>query len=86
MNRTFQLHFFGCKTNQADAVSVAGLFERSGWREAKVNENPSLMIIQTCTVTMSADSQARQLIRRLKRNSPSSQILLTGCYAQRSES
>jgi threonylcarbamoyladenosine tRNA methylthiotransferase MtaB len=86
MNRSFQLHFFGCKTNQADAVSVAGLFERSGWREAKVNENPSLMIIQTCTVTMSADSQARQLIRRLKRNSPSSQILLTGCYAQRSES
>lgn len=85
MNRTFQLHFFGCKTNQADAVSVAGLFERSGWREANSNENPSLMIIQTCTVTMSADAQARQLIRRLKRNSPSSQILLTGCYAQRSE-
>ncbi len=86
MNRTFQLHFFGCKTNQADAVSAAGLFERSGWREAKTGENPSLMIIQTCTVTMSADAQARQLIRRLKRNSPSSQILLTGCYAQRSES
>lgn len=86
MNRTFQLHFFGCKTNQADAVSVAGLFERSGWREANSNENPSLMIIQTCTVTMSADAQARQLIRRLKRTSPSSQILLTGCYAQRSES
>ena len=85
MNRTFQLHFFGCKTNQADAVSVAGLFERSGWREARANENPSLMIIQTCTVTMSADAQASQLIRRLKRNSPSSQILLTGCYAQRSE-
>lgn len=85
MNRTFQLHFFGCKTNQADAVSVAGLFERSGWREANSNENPSLMIIQTCTVTVSADAQARQLIRRLKRNSPSSQILLTGCYAQRSE-
>lgn len=85
MNRTFQLHFFGCKTNQADAVSVAGLFERSGWHEANSNENPSLMIIQTCTVTMSADAQARQLIRRLKRNSPSSQILLTGCYAQRSE-
>jgi threonylcarbamoyladenosine tRNA methylthiotransferase MtaB len=86
MNRTFQLHFFGCKTNQADAVSVAGLFERSGWREADSDENPSLMIVQTCTVTMSADAQARQLIRRLKRNSPSSQILLTGCYAQRSES
>ncbi|HEY7162244.1 MAG TPA: tRNA (N(6)-L-threonylcarbamoyladenosine(37)-C(2))-methylthiotransferase MtaB, partial [Acidobacteriota bacterium] len=61
------------------------LFERSGWREASSSENPSLMIIQTCTVTMSADAQARQLIRRLKRNSPSSQILLTGCYAQRSE-
>jgi threonylcarbamoyladenosine tRNA methylthiotransferase MtaB len=86
MNRTFQLHFLGCKTNQADAVSVAGLFERSGWREAESYENPSLMIIQTCTVTMSADAQARQLIRRLKRNSPVSQILLTGCYAQRSES
>ena len=83
MNRTFQLHFFGCKTNQADAASVAGLFERAGWHEA--SNDPSLMIVQTCTVTMSADSQARQLIRKLKRKSPHSRILLTGCYAERAE-
>jgi threonylcarbamoyladenosine tRNA methylthiotransferase MtaB len=85
MNRAFQLHFFGCKTNQSDAVSVAGLFERSGWKQTQISEDASLMIVQTCSVTMSADAQARQLIRRLKRKSPSARILLTGCYAQRAE-
>ncbi|HSE41315.1 MAG TPA: tRNA (N(6)-L-threonylcarbamoyladenosine(37)-C(2))-methylthiotransferase MtaB [Acidobacteriota bacterium] len=85
MNRSFQLHFFGCKTNQADALSVAGLFQRAGWQQTESSNDASLMIVQSCTVTMSADAQARQLIRGLKRKSPGSRILLTGCYAQRAE-
>jgi threonylcarbamoyladenosine tRNA methylthiotransferase MtaB len=82
---TYQVHFLGCKSSQADAMGSAGLLQRSGWKEATENDPVSLILIQTCTVTMSADSQGRQLIRKLKQKHPAAKILLTGCYAQRAE-
>lgn len=83
MSLTYKLHFLGCKANQSDALSVAGLLERAGWMEANESEQPALNVVQTCTVTMSADAQGRQLVRKLKRDNPSAKILMTGCYAER---
>lgn len=82
---TFKVHFLGCKTNQSDALGYAGVLQKVGWRESSDTDPADLVIVQTCTVTISADSQARQMVRRLKRENPQSKILLTGCYAQRSE-
>jgi threonylcarbamoyladenosine tRNA methylthiotransferase MtaB len=42
-----------------------------------------LVVLNTCTVTASADEDARQMIRRVHRENPDAQILVTGCYAQR---
>ncbi len=42
-----------------------------------------LIIINTCTVTASADSDARSTVRRAHRENPDARILVTGCYAQR---
>jgi threonylcarbamoyladenosine tRNA methylthiotransferase MtaB len=84
MNSTFRIEFLGCKTNQSDALGYAGLLQRAGWKEASSGESPSMIVVQTCTVTMSADAQGRQLIRKLKRENPSSRLMLTGCYAERS--
>src|SRR5262249_15350111 len=83
MSLTYKIHFLGCKANQSDALSVAGLLERAGWMEATESEQPSLNVVQTCTVTMSADAQGRQMIRKLKRENPAATILMTGCYAER---
>ena len=41
------------------------------------------MVLNTCTVTESADKDARASIRRLQRINPDCRILVTGCYAQR---
>src|SRR5687767_2992693 len=82
---SYQVHFLGCKSSQADAMGYAGMLQRAGWKEALDGENVSLVVIQTCTVTMSADAQGRQLVRKLKQRYPSAKILLTGCYAQRAE-
>lgn len=82
---TYQVHFLGCKSSQADAMGYAGILQRAGWKEAASGEDVSLMLIQTCTVTMSADAQGRQLVRKLKHQHPSAKIVLTGCYAQRAE-
>jgi threonylcarbamoyladenosine tRNA methylthiotransferase MtaB len=42
-----------------------------------------LVILNTCTVTGSADDDVRQTIRRVHRENPDARILVTGCYAQR---
>jgi threonylcarbamoyladenosine tRNA methylthiotransferase MtaB len=42
-----------------------------------------LVILNTCTVTSSADDDVRQAIRRVHRENPQARILVTGCYAQR---
>ncbi len=82
---TYQVHFLGCKASMSDAMGYAGILQRAGWKEAVEGDAISLVLIQTCTVTMSADAQGRQLVRKLKSQHPSARILLTGCYAQRAE-
>lgn len=42
-----------------------------------------LVILNTCTVTSSADEDVRQTVRRVHRENPKAEILITGCYAQR---
>src|SRR5689334_13938077 len=42
-----------------------------------------LVVLNTCTVTSSADDDVRQTIRRVHRENPKARILVTGCYAQR---
>src|ERR1700758_2015512 len=39
--------------------------------------------MNTCTVTAGADQDARAAIRRVRRQNPEAQIVVTGCYAQR---
>jgi threonylcarbamoyladenosine tRNA methylthiotransferase MtaB len=85
MNRTYQVQYLGCKTNQSDALSFAGMLQRAGWKEASDQDSPELFVVQTCTVTMSADARGRALARSVKRDHPKAKILLTGCYAQRAE-
>ena len=41
------------------------------------------MVLNTCTVTATADDELRQTVRRIHRESPEARILVTGCYAQR---
>ena len=66
-------------------MGYAGILQRAGWTEGSDREKVSLIVIQTCTVTMSADAQGRQMVRKLKKEHPHARILLTGCYAQRAE-
>ena len=42
-----------------------------------------IAVLNTCTVTATADAEVRQVIRRIRRLNPQCRILVTGCYAQR---
>lgn len=73
---------FGCRVNQADSLAFEdSLLSRGG--EAVAPEQADLVIVNTCSVTSSADQGARQVVRRIARANPGARIVVTGCYASR---
>jgi threonylcarbamoyladenosine tRNA methylthiotransferase MtaB len=73
---------FGCRVNQADSLSLEGQIQEYGGRPAPA-ESADLVVVNTCSVTASADQGARQTIRRVARLNPGARIVVTGCYATR---
>ncbi len=74
---------FGCRASQADGAAIEASLENRGLIAAAHAREADLVVLNTCTVTHSADVDARRLIRRLHRDYPDAKILVTGCYAQR---
>ena len=73
---------FGCRVNQADSLALEMELATHG-AEAVASEHADLVIVNTCSVTASADQGARQTIRRIARENPRARIVATGCYATR---
>ena len=72
---------FGCRLNQYDTEAIRTLLERDGWCAVEHDEDPDVLVVNTCTVTARADSTARKAIRRLHSEHPRARIVVTGCYA-----
>lgn len=81
---SFFVQNFGCRASQADGASIEASLEGKGLQPAAAAAEAGLVVLNTCTVTASADQDVRQLIRRVQRENPAARILVTGCYAQRS--
>lgn len=73
---------FGCRVNQADSLNVEEGFRARGAIAAGAGE-ADIVVVNTCSVTASADQAARQTIRRVARINPRAKIVVTGCYATR---
>jgi threonylcarbamoyladenosine tRNA methylthiotransferase MtaB len=73
---------FGCRVNQADSLAIARDLRARGAVEAAPND-AQLVVVNTCSVTAAADQGVRQTVRRLVRDNPAVQIVVTGCYATR---
>jgi threonylcarbamoyladenosine tRNA methylthiotransferase MtaB len=73
---------FGCRVNQADSLGFEEDLRARG-AVAAPPEAADLVIVNTCSVTATADQGARQTIRRIARDNPAAQIVVTGCYATR---
>lgn len=73
---------FGCRVNQADSLRLEEELRARGATESTA-DRADLVIVNTCSVTASADQGARQTIRRVARMNPSARIIATGCYATR---
>ena len=73
---------FGCRVNQADSLGFEEELLACGATAASP-EQADLVVVNTCSVTASADQSARQTIRRIARSNPDARIVVTGCYATR---
>ena len=73
---------FGCRVNQADSLAIEGkLLARGGIPVPP--DAADVVIVNTCSVTATADQGARQVIRRVVRTNPAVRVIVTGCYASR---
>jgi threonylcarbamoyladenosine tRNA methylthiotransferase MtaB len=73
---------FGCRVNQADSLQIEDALRVCGGVSSPV-EDAELVIVNTCSVTASADQAARQTIRRVARVNTGAKVVVTGCYATR---
>jgi len=80
---TFHILNFGCRASQADGAALKQQLLQAGLQEAASVEESAVAVLNTCTVTASADAEVRQFVRRIHRRNPQCRILVTGCYAQR---
>jgi threonylcarbamoyladenosine tRNA methylthiotransferase MtaB len=81
--RKFHIQNFGCRATQADGAALESMLATSGMAAAPGASQADVVILNTCTVTAAADEDVRQVVRRVHRENPEAQILVTGCYAQR---
>jgi len=85
-NRKVEKYFvqnFGCRATQADGAALESLLAAKGFQASEDRAAADLVVLNTCTVTSSADEDVRHTIRRVHRENPAARILVTGCYAQR---
>jgi threonylcarbamoyladenosine tRNA methylthiotransferase MtaB len=80
---TFHILNFGCRASQADGAALKQQLLQAGLEEVASLEESQVAILNTCTVTATADAEVRQFVRRIHRRNPQCRILVTGCYAQR---
>jgi threonylcarbamoyladenosine tRNA methylthiotransferase MtaB len=80
---SFFIEQFGCRATQADGAALERQLLDRGCTSASTAAAADIIVVNTCTVTASADAQARDAIRKLHAANPAVRIIATGCYAQR---
>ena len=78
--KTFSTYNLGCKVNAYELSAISSLLIKEGFVED--NEHPDVVIINTCSVTATADQKSRQHIRKMQKLFPNAVIAVMGCYAQ----
>lgn len=75
----YRIYTLGCKVNEYESEFMGFLLENHGYVKG---ENPDVVIVNTCTVTNTADSKSRKIIRRVRKEYPNSILAVVGCMIQ----
>ena len=77
----FKTLSLGCKVNSYECSALSSLLISKGYQEVKDND-PDIVIINTCSVTATADQKSRQHIRKMMKLYPQAICVVMGCYSQ----
>ena len=77
----FKVYSLGCKVNSYECSALSSLLLSKGYSEAK-GDDCDIIIINTCSVTATADQKSRQHIRKMMKNYPNAICVVMGCYSQ----
>ena len=72
----------GCKLNYAETSTYERGFRAAGLEVVPWRDKADVYLVNTCTVTETANAKSRSEIRKLHRINPAAPIVVTGCYAQ----
>jgi threonylcarbamoyladenosine tRNA methylthiotransferase MtaB len=79
---TYQIHTLGCKANWNDSQEIEAQLRAGGMNVGASDDDPEVIVVNSCTVTDEADKQSRKLAERLKKKHPRSRVVFTGCSAE----
>jgi len=80
--KTVAFHTLGCKLNFAESASIGTNVESHGFRRVDYSQQADVYVVNTCSVTDSADRKCRKVVRQALRKSPEAFVAVIGCYAQ----
>ena len=81
-NKTAVYYTLGCKLNFSETSTIGKILREAGVRTARKVEKADICVVNTCSVTETADKKCRQAIHRLVKQHPGAFVVVTGCYAQ----
>jgi threonylcarbamoyladenosine tRNA methylthiotransferase MtaB len=81
MKKKCKVITLGCRTNQYESQAYLGQLDQLGYERS--DKDADLCIINTCTVTGSADQKSMYQIRQAVRENPGARVVVTGCMVER---
>ncbi|MCI1722172.1 MAG: tRNA (N(6)-L-threonylcarbamoyladenosine(37)-C(2))-methylthiotransferase MtaB [Lachnospiraceae bacterium] len=74
------LHNLGCKVNEYETAAMEQMLVSAGYEIVPFTEAADLYVVNTCTVTNTADRKSRQMLHKAKQANPSAVVVAAGCY------
>ena len=72
----------GCNVNPYESTAMAQKFIENNYEICDIENNPDIIIVNTCTVTNIADRKSRQFLRKAKETNSNAVVVACGCYVQ----
>ena len=81
-DKTVAFGTLGCKLNFSETSTIARSFIDKGFKRVDFKEKANVYVINTCSVTDTADKKSKTIIRQAAKQNPAAFVVVTGCYAQ----
>ncbi|MBE6159853.1 MAG: tRNA (N(6)-L-threonylcarbamoyladenosine(37)-C(2))-methylthiotransferase MtaB [Lactobacillales bacterium] len=78
----FNIYTLGCKVNTYESNVMSDLLKNKGYIEVSVDEKADISIINTCTVTNTADNKSLKTVRHAIKENKDAIIVVVGCMSQ----